>query len=266
MPELMDIFTAGDDAVEFEPMGKEDEDAAKQETAVVNYIFGNKNEGFLTLYTWFKDALIQKNGIIKSYWDEREVTEIEEYDDLTLVEFVQILSDLEESGEVTILEQSWEPEEVPAEPLKVKLEIKKQLQEYRTETVPPEDFLITPRWHSIFTDGCPFQAHRAKKPVSELIEMGFDRKQVEALPDAQEDLDEEEVQRFNSRNNTEFGENDEPDPSMREVTLLRMLHQDRPERGRHCGIAASLRGWGAERNPEVGEWEARSRGSAARPV
>ena len=220
MPELMDIFTAGDDAVEFEPMGKEDEDAAKQETAVVNYIFGNKNEGFLTLYTWFKDALIQKNGIIKSYWDEREVTEIEEYDDLTLVEFLQILSDLEESGEVTILEQSWEPEEVPTEPLRVKLEIKKQLQEYRTETVPPEDFLITPRWHSIFMDGCPFQAHRAKKPVSELIEMGFDRKQVEALPDAQDDLDEEEVQRFNSRNNTEFGENDEPDPSMREVTLF----------------------------------------------
>src|SRR5687768_3398265 len=56
MPSLIEIFTAGDEAVKFEPVGPEDEDAAQQETDYVNHIFMQKQSpsGFMVLYTFMK--------------------------------------------------------------------------------------------------------------------------------------------------------------------------------------------------------------------
>lgn len=257
MPELMDIFTAGDDVVEYEPQGQEDEQAAKQETAVANWVM-RKNDQFLLLYTWFKDALLQKNGVVKSFWDERTVEEIEEYEDLTPDELLVILAQLAEGAdEIEILEQSWEntPEDgamfSEGEGLEVKIRVKRELKEYKVVNIPPEEFLIHPKWNSIFLDGCPFVAHKATKTVSELIEMGFDRKQVESLPDDDEYAEEEEIERFNSPNNTEYGEGEETDPSMREVTLNECyVYLDRNE----DGVAELLQVFMGGGHNEVMKW------------
>jgi hypothetical protein len=72
MPSLMEIFFAGDDVVEFVPTGQEDEEAAQQETDYVNYVFTQKNPGFLVMYSFVKDALLSKNGIVKVYWEDKE--------------------------------------------------------------------------------------------------------------------------------------------------------------------------------------------------
>src|SRR6185295_4166026 len=50
LPTLLRIFTASDDVVEFEPNGQEDEEQAKQQTEVVNYVMMRQNNGFLVLY------------------------------------------------------------------------------------------------------------------------------------------------------------------------------------------------------------------------
>ena len=65
MPQLMRIFASGDNVVEFEPVGPEDEEADihTQATDYVNHIFYSDNEGFKVLYTWFKDALITRTGL-----------------------------------------------------------------------------------------------------------------------------------------------------------------------------------------------------------
>jgi hypothetical protein len=77
MPALMEVFFGGDDVVEFAPTGQEDEQAAQQETDYVNYVFMQKNPGFLVLYSFIKDALLSKNGIVKVYWEDKE----EEYEE-----------------------------------------------------------------------------------------------------------------------------------------------------------------------------------------
>lgn len=214
MPELMDIFTAGDDVAEFMPEGQEDEEAAKQETAIVNHVFHDMNNGFLILYTIFKDALMQKNAYTKAYWDERVSTEIEEYANLTPEELLLVLSQIGETAdEMEILEQSEDGADI-------KVRYTKKSQKYVIEPVPPEELLVTPRWNSVDLNGAPFVAHKASKTVTDLIEMGFDRKQVESLPDDEEDMDQEEIERFSAHDNTEYSEDDEPDPSMREVTLF----------------------------------------------
>jgi len=83
MPQLMDIFASGDEVVVFNPVGPEDEEAAQQETDYVNHEFMEKNPGFIVLYSMIKDALLQKVGIVKSWWEEKETEDEEYYEGLT---------------------------------------------------------------------------------------------------------------------------------------------------------------------------------------
>jgi hypothetical protein len=67
MPSLLRIFTQAENLAVFDPVGEDDIEAARQETDVVTHTFFKKNPAFMVLYTWMMDALIQKNGIVKSY-------------------------------------------------------------------------------------------------------------------------------------------------------------------------------------------------------
>ena len=69
MPNLMDIFAGSDEVVRFEPVGPEDEAAASQETDYVNHVFMQQNPGFMILYSFIKDALLSKVGIVKVWWE-----------------------------------------------------------------------------------------------------------------------------------------------------------------------------------------------------
>ena len=98
MPNLMDIFAGSDEVVRFEPVGPEDEAAAAQETDYVNHVFMQQNPGFMILYSFIKDALLSKVGIVKVWWEEREEEERETYYDLTDDQFALIAQAVVESG------------------------------------------------------------------------------------------------------------------------------------------------------------------------
>ncbi len=97
MPHLMDIFAGSDEVVRFEPVGPEDEAAAAQETDYVNHVFMQQNPGFMILYSFIKDALLSKVGIVKVWWEEREEEERETYYDLTDDQFALLAQAVEES-------------------------------------------------------------------------------------------------------------------------------------------------------------------------
>lgn len=75
LPAQLKIFMSGDQVVEFQPRGPEDEKIAKQRTEYINYVFQQDNNGFLVLYTALKDAFIQKNGVVKVYYDPHALDE-----------------------------------------------------------------------------------------------------------------------------------------------------------------------------------------------
>lgn len=95
LPQLMVKFTGGDTVVEFEPQKPDDEKAAKQVTDYLNYLFFKKNNGHNVTYTMFKDALLQKRGIAKVWWDNRVEETKEEYRALSDIELSQVLEDKE---------------------------------------------------------------------------------------------------------------------------------------------------------------------------
>ena len=98
MPNLMDIFAGSDEVVRFEPVGPEDEAAAAQETDYINHVFMQQNPGFMILYSFIKDALLSKVGIVKVWWEEREEEERETYYDLTDDQFALIAQTVAESN------------------------------------------------------------------------------------------------------------------------------------------------------------------------
>lgn len=110
MPQLVAKFVGGEDAVEFEPSKQGDEQKAQDATHYVNYLFMKANDGYEIANTWIFDTLLQKNGIVKAWWDTRAEEKREEYRGLTEVELAQIMED----DEVEPIEQKSYPDEEDA--------------------------------------------------------------------------------------------------------------------------------------------------------
>jgi len=320
MPDLMEIFSSGEEVVRFNPQGEEDVEAARHATEYVNYIWNQDNDGFNLFYDWFKDALLGINGFLKVYWDESEERTKHFYsgmtddefailvadDEVEVLEHTRVLSEgsqaLVDSAEMmgvtpemmaappepmgappemmgTPPEMMGAPPEmmapppetagippemagvppemmgtppgptgVPPGPMGVPpgpiglppgpmglppgpMGIPPEALEYihdvkiervitkgrvKVETLPPEEFLIERRTRSIADAN--FTCHRTKKTVSDLIQMGFDRKLVENLPshDSSEH-NEERLTRFNR--DDEWPYNDTADESTREIWI-----------------------------------------------
>jgi hypothetical protein len=117
MPALMDIFAGSDEVVRFEPVGPEDEEAAQQETDYVNHVFMQRNPGFMVLYSFVKDALLSKVGIVKVWWEEREEEQRETYYDLSEDQFAMLSMAVQMSdGAMKIVAHTASNENEAAEP------------------------------------------------------------------------------------------------------------------------------------------------------
>jgi len=191
LPSLVRIFTGSDDIVVFEPQGPADEASAKQATQYCNWVFSRDNEGVSILHDWFKDALLQKNGILKAYWEDKEDITKERYFDLTNDELAMLMSDEtmeiveQDTTEFPIIDPMGQPVIDPmGMPVmgathNVVVQQKKKSGKVTIENVPPEEFLISKKARTIADS--PFVAHRQMLTRSTLMAMGFNKKQVEGL-------------------------------------------------------------------------------------
>ena len=171
-PSLMRVFAAGDDMVKFTPHGPEDVPMATQASDYVNYVFTKDNPGFEILYSWFTDALLSKNGIVKVWWDETEESTREEYYDLTDIEVESIISD----DDVDVIQHTEEEREVESAIGQVVetrhdlvIKRKERSGKIKIENVPPSEFLISREAKAI--PQARFICHRVRKTLSELREM-----------------------------------------------------------------------------------------------
>lgn len=106
LPQLLKVFVSGDEVVKFEPKNPEDIDAANQETDYINHVVMEKNNGFEIMYTWFKDALLSKNGYVKAYYEETDDVSEEMYEGITDAQLAMLADD----DAVEILEHSAYPD------------------------------------------------------------------------------------------------------------------------------------------------------------
>ena len=202
LPNLLRVFTASDKVVVCEPVKAEDAPLADQATAYLNHIFYKENDGFQLLYNFFKDALLEKNGILKIYYDKTQKVEYETYENLTQAE-KDALNDTQD--EIEVVEEKITTDEKAKETFENQIKALEQqgvnIEEVETpnfnlynckikriiskgnikvESVPPEEFLIDRT--AIKLEDANFVAHRVQMTRSELISMGYDKEDVDSLP------------------------------------------------------------------------------------
>lgn len=222
MPDLMRIFTQGDDAVAYEPVTVADEQYAKQATDYANYVFYSDNPGYQILHDFAFDGLLQKLGVIRVDWQEPVFGPKETYTGLSIVQ----MQALDAATDVEIVEAEQEPAaDLMSYPdgFQYSATIRRRPETGRVKVcaVPPEEFLIARQ--STNVDDARYVAHMTRKTISELVEMFPDRKdEIEALPTADHDdaLDTRTYERFKDESyQTRYGPSDKSGAN-REVIFM----------------------------------------------
>lgn len=180
LPQLLKVFTNYEDTVKFEPVRSGDEQFAEQATMMANWVFNKDNDGFLIMHHWFKDALLQKVGIVKAYWDVNKDETKEKYQGLTDDELAMILQDeefkvIKHQANVVVGDDG-----VPYNTHDITIKRTEDKSRIKVENVPPEEFLISKNARTI--EDSPFVAQRSRIPRGDLVAMGFTKEQVDKIP------------------------------------------------------------------------------------
>lgn len=192
LPQLIKIFTSGDQVVRFDPKGPEDEQAAQQETDYINHLVMEKNNGFEVMYCWFKDALISKNAYIKVYAEEEYEEEEESYQGLTDAQLQMLVQD----DEVEVVEHSQYPDQIAMEQLQQAMQAQQQGQQVqlpqqqpmlhdvkiktaetkkciKIKNVAPESIMVSVDTAGLRLNDSRFVQHRESCTIDELKAQGF---------------------------------------------------------------------------------------------
>jgi hypothetical protein len=206
---VLRTFISGDRVVEFEPKSEDTEAVAEEASEAINFVFMNEQAGKRVLHDWLKCGLVERICAIKTMCvqDERRTRRT-----ITLT-----------SDELAGMSEDDVPEDLKViavtdngdDSFTVKVETTRKRKRYIDLPIPNYELLFSPRTRH--EDESEYIAHRCKKTLSDLIEMGFDRDKVENMS-AYDNVSD-------SRENATWGDEwhdtaNDNIPGLRKVTLL----------------------------------------------
>lgn len=204
MPEAMKAFTQNNEVVTFDPIGPNDRRQAELESRFVYDVLMKDNNGFIALHQFFKDALMQKNGFFKAFYDKTEHKTTESYTGLNMLELEALQQDPE--IEITgLTESSYSDEHGSTTIFDVNVTRTRTDGCIKVMCVAPDDIRVNRMHNSVDLSGARFIAHSMTKTKSDLIADGFDRELVDSLPTESEEFRESRSYRFSMQ-----GENTAP--------------------------------------------------------
>ena len=151
---LSDLFLNNQKLAKFIPMDDMPESfkAAREASMVTNYVIFKQNKGWELLQTWFKSALLWKNGIVRWDYIEDYDYRIEEYEKIDQAKLDELLSDdnVEIVGDLQFENEFGETDpfggqEPDVELMYVDVRIRRKVDKSRIviENIPPENFRIS---------------------------------------------------------------------------------------------------------------------------
>lgn len=216
MPQVMKSFTQNNEVVIFDAVNAEDEKQAELESQFVYDILMKENDGFILIHQFVKDALIQRNGILKVYYEEDDEVTTESYTGLVDEQLHMLVSE----PNIEILTHDAYIETIDGQDItfhNVKIRITNKGGKICIDAVPPEQFRINSQHNSINVDNARFTAHVVQKTVSDLVASGYNKEEVSKLN--QTDLNDSSY-RFSLQNeSTTIPEEYKNDPSSRLVEV-----------------------------------------------
>lgn len=220
-PSIMRVFLSTTKPVEFVPKGPEDVAMAEQATDFIHHEFQRLN-GYRVLSDAIHDALVKKQGIIKSYYKRYPTAKIYTFTDLSEDELTLLTSD----PDVQILEQEMEMRmemdamgmDIEAPVFSVKISRTQMNGELCLESVPPEELFVNRDARTM--EDAYIIAHRTDMRAGDLIQMGFDPEIVLNLDGLESGSEITEVEVFARQGYDEdFADESEQDPAMKNITV-----------------------------------------------
>lgn len=197
---------AGDRVVEFEASDVELDDKAQEATEAVDYVFMRRQDGYRVLLDWIKSGLIEKIGVVKTCVRRETVKRRQSV--RIPVEGIALLQ--EDGAKIVSADEGddglWT--------VIVEQEIERA--KFEDIPIPSGEFLFAQRTRH--EDDSEYVAHRTRKTLSDLVEMGFDREIVAGLSSDDNLVDDDwrEVNRYEDERNLDMVRKS---PEMREVFL-----------------------------------------------
>ena len=179
---LLESMAAGQRIVKFAPQNADDVVMSEIASEYTNYVMFRQNDFFDVCSSVIHDGLTARAGIAKVYYDEATDYQLEEFTNVTEEELDALLA----ADEGIELEDS-ETNEVGLISGSVSIPIDRS--QVRVESIPPESFIIEPQ--AVSLDSVNFMAHRERKTISELREMGYDEELIEKIGDDHQDVETE---------------------------------------------------------------------------
>lgn len=228
LPDLLDIFSSTDKAVEFEPNRAQDVDGAEQATDCCNYVFYKQNNGFLVLYTAIKDMLTVRNCALHWRPQDLETVSSVPFKDATqemLAVMLQPGDEIESAEQYPAQGPQGEPmvDPMAGAPIvlikgRIKRVEKKRI--VKVEAFSPNDLLVQRDWTSPLLHDCPYVARQiTNATLSDLHLMGFKDVTAQDLRGADERSRSNRLESVNRDGETFITTDDEADDSMAEGCL-----------------------------------------------
>jgi hypothetical protein len=171
--QLLEVFAGGEQIAQFDPDESMDAEACRIATECARYVIFRENDAPSIFHSVIYDGLTSRAGIAKVYWDKSHKTTEETfeglpYDDATAIAAREDVDEFDGT------------EDMATGLFSGTLTLKKDTSKVSIDPIAPEEFLIEPLATCI--KDATYVAHRTPKTRAELMDMGYKRKVVMAIP------------------------------------------------------------------------------------
>lgn len=162
---ILRTIVSGERIVEFT---HNNADAAHEATETIMYLFMDEQDGYRTVHDWLKAGLLEKNAVAMTYIEERPKKRVEGMIPATMFE----------QGKYLEAEEAEVDPQTGVQMFRV-VELQEQPPKFCDAAVPNEEFYCSPDARTITE--APLKGRRVRKSLSDLVQMGFDRDEVDTI-------------------------------------------------------------------------------------
>ena len=170
---LLETFSSGNRIVRFAPQGPEDVQTAEVCSTYTDYVIFRQNDGYSVFQDVIHDGLTARVGAAKVFWQEGTEMEQQEFDSITQDELDMLLA----GDDVELIDSETDDRGL----MSGTIAVERDTSQVVIEAIPPEELIVEAQCRDLETSS--FCAHRTRKTLTELREMGYDEKKLEDIGD-----------------------------------------------------------------------------------
>lgn len=176
---LLETFASGNNIVKFAPQNADDVETAEVCSKYTDYVMFRQNDTFEVMNSAIHDGLTARVGVAKVFWDEKDEVIEEEFTDVNQDELDMLLAqDDVELGDSTTNEVGL---------ISGTVLMTRDASQVTIQSLAPEEFIIEPQARSL--EEVNFVAHRTRKTLTELREMGYSEELLKDIGSDHEDVE-----------------------------------------------------------------------------